>query len=74
MICINTSFVYKGKKILLLLLIMITISKTHWSQKNEIGILLGGANYFGILDLIFPKQDQHLDYFLKNITKKKYPS
>ena len=53
---------------------MITISKTHWSQKNEIGILLGGANYFGDIGFNISKTRPAFGLFFKKHNKKKYPS
>ena len=46
---------------------MITISKTHWSQKNEVGLLLGGANYFG--DIGFKIADLSADASLLPLAK-----
>ena len=71
MIYTSTSFVYRGKKILLLLLIMITISKTHWSQKNEVGLLLGGANYFGDIGFKISKTRPAFGIFFKKHNQKK---
>ena len=50
---------------------MITISKTHWSQKNEIGILLGGANYFGDIGFNISKTRPAFGLFFKKQSQKK---
>ena len=65
MICISTNWVYKGRRIASLVLRNVILSSPLRSQKNEIGLLVGGANYLGDISFHLSKTRPAFGIFFK---------
>lgn len=72
MICISTNWLYKGRKIAFLIIISVLLSSPLQSQKNEIGLLVGGANYLGDISFHLSKTRPAFGIFFKNHYQNKF--